>query len=79
MKYKLTVKVPHLFLSNKQNTIETVLIYIDTSGQNNFIKMRAFVLHQNKSTIYRPDVHNVQTRTVSFPDQEKLLEKVDSG
>ena len=41
--------------------------------------MRAYVLHQNKSTIYRPDVHNVLTRTVSFPDQEKLLEKVDSG
>ena len=29
--------------------------------------------------IYRPDIHNVQTRTVSFPDQEKLLEKVDGA
>ena len=26
---------------------------------------------------YRPGVYNLQTRTVTFPDQEKLLEKVD--
>ena len=29
--------------------------------------------------IYRPGLHNLQTRTVSFPDQEKVLEKVDGG
>ena len=29
--------------------------------------------------IYRPGVHNLQTRTVSFPDQEKFLQKVDGG
>ena len=33
----------------------------------------------NKSIIYRPDIYNLQTRTVTFPDQEKLLEKVDGG
>ena len=27
--------------------------------------------------IYRPGIDNLQTRTVTFPDQEKLLEKVD--
>ena len=29
--------------------------------------------------IYTPDIYNLQTRTASFPDQEKLLKKVDSG
>ena len=32
---------------------------------------------QNKSIIYRPDIYNLQTRTLTFPEQEKLLEKVD--
>ena len=30
---------------------------------------------QNKSIIYRPGINNLQTRT--FPDQEKLLERVN--
>ena len=34
---------------------------------------------QNKNIIYRPGIHNSQSRTVSFPDQEKLLKKVDGG
>ena len=29
--------------------------------------------------IYRPGIYNLQTRTVTFPHQEKLLEKVDGG
>ena len=32
---------------------------------------------QNKSIIYRPVICNLQTRTVTFPDQEKLLENID--
>ena len=32
---------------------------------------------QNKSIIYRPDIYNLQTRTSTFPDQEKLLERVN--
>ena len=32
---------------------------------------------QSKSIIYRPGIYNLQTRTVTFPDQEKLIEKVD--
>ena len=32
---------------------------------------------QNKSIIYRPGIYNLQTRTVTFPDQEKLRQKVD--
>ena len=28
---------------------------------------------------YRPGIYNLQTRTVTFPGQEKLLEKVDGG
>ena len=28
-----------------------------------------------KSITFRPGIHNLQTRTVLFPDQEKLLEK----
>ena len=30
-----------------------------------------------KSIIYRPGVYNLLTRTVAFPDQKKLLEKID--
>ena len=29
--------------------------------------------------IYRPGIYNLQTRTVTFPHQEKLLGKVDGG
>ena len=32
---------------------------------------------QNNSIIYRPGTYNLQTRTLSFPEQEKLLEKVN--
>ena len=34
---------------------------------------------QNKSIVYRPGIYNIQTRTIAFPDQKKLLEKVDVG
>ena len=27
--------------------------------------------------IYRPGIYNIQTRTSTFPDQEKLLERVN--
>ena len=27
--------------------------------------------------MYRPAIYKLQTRTVAFPDQEKLLEKID--
>ena len=30
-----------------------------------------------KSIIYRPVIYNLQTRTSTFPDQEKLLEGVN--
>ena len=33
---------------------------------------------KNKSVIYRPDIYNLQTRTLTFPEQKKLLEKVNS-
>ena len=29
------------------------------------------------SKIYRPGIYNIQTRTSTFPDQEKLLERVN--
>ena len=32
---------------------------------------------QDKSIIYRPGKYNLQTRTATFKDQERLLEKVD--
>ena len=32
---------------------------------------------QNKNTINRPGIYNLQTRTVIFPYQEKLLEEID--
>ena len=32
---------------------------------------------KKKSILYRPDIYNLQTRTVTFPDQDKLLEKID--
>ena len=31
---------------------------------------------QNKSIIYRPGIYNLQIRTLTFPEQKKLLEKV---
>ena len=31
---------------------------------------------QNENKIYRPAIYNLQTRTVTFPDQQKLLEKI---
>ena len=34
---------------------------------------------KNKIIIYKPGMYNLQTRTVTFPDQEKLLEKEDGG
>ena len=34
-------------------------------------------MSKKKSILYRPDIYNLQTRTVTFPDQEKLLEKID--
>ena len=34
---------------------------------------------QNKNIIYWPVIYNLKTRTLTFPDQEKLLEKVDLG
>ena len=45
------------------------------------IKRKFFlkVCAQNKSIIHRPGIYNLQTRTVTFPHQKKLLEKVDSG
>ena len=32
-----------------------------------------------KCIIYRPGTHNLQTKMVSFEDQEKLLGKVNGG
>ena len=32
---------------------------------------------QNKRIIHRPDIYNVQTRTLTFLEQEKLLEKIN--
>ena len=32
-----------------------------------------------RSIIYRPGILNLQTGIVSFPDQQKLLEKADGG
>ena len=29
--------------------------------------------------IHRPGIYNLQTRTVTFPHQDKLLEKVDGS
>ena len=32
---------------------------------------------QNKSIIYRTGIYNLQTRTLTFPEQEILLEKLN--
>ena len=32
---------------------------------------------QNKNMIYLPGIYNLQTRTLTFPEQEKLLEKLN--
>ena len=38
--------------------------------------MQNFGLVKSKSVIYRPGIYNLQTRTLTFPEQEKLLEKL---
>ena len=48
------------------------------STKDNHINLAQNFGHvQNKSMIYLSGINNLQTRTVSFPDQEKVLEKVD--
>ena len=37
-----------------------------------------FGMSETRILIYTLDIYNLQTRIVSFPDQEKLLKKVDS-
>ena len=39
--------------------------------------MQNFGHVQNKSIIYRAGIYNLLTRTVTFPEQEKLLEKLN--
>ena len=36
-----------------------------------------FRTYPKKSIIYRPDIYNLQTRTLTFPEQEKLQEKLN--
>ena len=38
--------------------------------------MQNFGLVKSKRIIYRPGIYNLQTRTLTFPEQEKLLEKL---
>ena len=53
------------------------------ANQHIFNKAKSIVQNfghvQYKSIIYGPGIYNLQTRTVTFPDQEKLLGKVDGG
>ena len=50
-----------------------------TKNHSNINTVQNFGHIQNKSIIRRPGIYNSQTRTVTFPHQEKLLEKVDGG
>ena len=38
--------------------------------------MQNFGVVKSKSIIYRPGIYNLQARTLTFPEQEKLLEKL---
>ena len=54
-------------------------IFNKSSKHSNINIAQDFGYVQNKIMFYEPGIHNLQTRTVSFPDQEKLLEKADGG
>ena len=50
---------------------------ITYSKHSNINIVQNFAHVQNKGLIYRPSIYNLQTATVTFPVQEKLLEKVN--
>ena len=54
---------------------ETLSLFSKKKSNINIVQNFEHV--QNKSLIYRPAIHNLQTRTVSFLDHKNLLEKVD--
>ena len=73
---------PKIQKNTALSTMAIQLIFSKSQKWNTFtvsLKYSNVNIAQNKSTIYRRDTYNLQTRTVIFPHQEKLLEKVDGG
>ena len=62
VKSRTKAKSKRLLLLTTKNQIQILSKILDMS------KIRLIV--------YRPGIHNLQTRIVSFPDQKKLLEKI---
>ena len=62
IKSRTKAKSKRLLLLTTKNQIQILSKILDMS------KIRLIV--------YRPGIHNLQTRIVSFPDQKKLLEKI---
>ena len=50
-------------------------MFIENTSNINIVQNFGYV--QNKSIIYRPGIYHLQTRTLIFPEQEKLLEKLN--
>ena len=64
--------IQHIFNSNTKS--RTLSLFTENTQNINIVQISGHV--QNKSIIYRPGINNLQTRTVTFLDQEKFLEKV---
>ena len=62
IKSRTKAKSKRLLLLTTKNQIQILSKILDMS------KIRLIV--------YRPGIHNLQNRIVSFPDQKKLLEKI---
>ena len=64
--------IQHIF--NKSYKWDTFTVHQKHSNIN---IVQNFGHVQNKSIIYRLGIYNLQTRTSTFPDQGKLLERVN--
>ena len=62
-----------------QHIVNKSYIFTVHQKHSNINIVQNFGHVQNKNIIYRPDIYNLQTTTVTLPHQEKLLEKVDGG
>ena len=61
-----------------QHIVNKSYIFTVHQKHSNINIVQNFGHVQNKSIIYRPGIYNLQTRTVTLP-QEKLYEKADGG
>ena len=68
----LVTWIHNIYLTKAKS--RTLSLFIEHSNIN---IVQNFGHTQNKSIIYRSGIYNLQTRTLTFPEQEKLLEKLN--